>query len=566
MQREQLIGKNLLDPSNLKLAAAIRGTLQGVPVVYEEEYHLTTASAPVEAIRTWFAPLTSAEGQIAGGMGIVEDITERLRSERAREEAGRRLTEIIELLPDATFVIDSEGKVIYWNKAIEEMTGVPKEDIIGKGNYEYALPFYGDRRPILIDRALLNEVNFAGLEEEYDFVRLEGNTLLSEAYAPEAYCGKGAYLWGSASSLRDTTGKVIGAIETIRDITERKCEEEKLEFISLYDQLTGLHNRAFFEKEMNRIKKSREYPITIISADLNGLKIINDTMGHCRGDKLLEACAKILRDSLRSTDILARLGGDEFAAILPGTNEKAGQDVVSRLRSNVAKYNQEHPDLPLSLSIGLATAKGDEISLEETLKISDNFMYREKLYHNVSARNQIIKSMLAALAERDYLAEGHAQRLSELCFAMGVELGLSPQQLNNLTLLAQVHDLGKVGIPDSVLYKKGPLTEDEWEIMRRHPEKGYRIALSSTDLPDMAELILKHHERWDGNGYPLKLKGKEIPIECRVLAIADAFDAMTNERSYSKAISREEAIREIIKGAGTQFDPELVEVFLSVVK
>jgi diguanylate cyclase (GGDEF)-like protein/PAS domain S-box-containing protein len=564
--RERLIGENLLDPSNRKLAAAIRDTLQGIPVVYEEEYRQTSNQAAVKAIRTWFAPLTSADGRIAGGMGIVEDISERLRFERAREEANRRLTEIIELLPDATFVIDNKGQVIYWNKAIEEMTGVPKDDMIGKDNYEYALPFYGDRRPIVIDRALLNEVNFSDLEKEYDFVRLEGDTLLCEAYAPKAFCGKGAYLWGSASSLRDMTGKIIGAIETIRDITDRKREEKRLEFISLYDQLTGLHNRTFFEKEMHRIKGSKEYPITIISADLNGLKIINDTMGHCRGDKLLEACAQVLRESLRGTDILARLGGDEFAAILPGTNEKAGEDVANRLRSNVAKYNLEHPELPLSLSIGLATAKGEGVSLEETLKISDNFMYREKLFHNVSSRNQIIKAMLAALAERDYLAEGHAQRLSELCFAMGVELGLSPKHLNNLTLLAKVHDLGKVGIPDRVLHKKGPLTEGEWEIMRQHPEKGYRIALSSTDLPDMAELILKHHERWDGKGYPLGLKGKEIPIECRVLAIVDAFDAMTNERPYSKAISRQKAIGEIIKGAGTQFDPELVEVFLSVIK
>lgn len=562
--REVLIGKDLLALSDRKLVGAIQSTLCGTPMVYEDEYYFTT-SATVRPIRVWFTPLTSTDGRIAGGMGIVEDISERLRTARIKEEANRRLEEIIELLPDATFVIDHKGQVIYWNKAIEEMTGVPKVEMIGKGNYEYALPFYGDRRPILIDLALLNGINFAQMEVEYDFFRLEGDTLLSEAYAPETYCGKGAYLWGSASSLRDTTGKVVGAIETIRDITDRKRQEERLEFISLYDQLTGLHNRAFFEKEMLRIKSSQEYPITIISADLNGLKIINDTMGHDWGDKLLEACAQVLRKSLRSSDVLARLGGDEFVAILPGTSERAGEDIANRLRENMARYNLQNPELPLSLSIGLATAKGEGVSLEETLKKSDNFMYREKLYHNISNRNQIINTLLAALAERDYFAEGHAQRLSRLCLAMGGKLGLTPQQLNNLALLAQVHDLGKVGIPDRVLYKKGPLTEDEWEIMRLHPEKGYRIALSSPDLPDVAELILKHHERWDGKGYPLGLRENEIPIECRVLAIVDAFDAMTNERPYSEAISRPEAIKRIEEGAGTQFDPELVEVFLLVV-
>ncbi len=562
--REVLIGKDLLALADRKLAGAVQSTLGGTPVVYEDEYHFTT-SGIVRPIRVWFTPLTSTDGRIAGGMGIVEDISKRLRNAKIKEEANSHLEKIIELLPDATFVIDHEGRVIYWNKAIEDMTGVPKVEMIGKGNYEYALPFYGDRRTILIDLALLNGVNYAELEEEYDFFRLEGDTLLSETYAPKAYCGKGAYLWGSASTLRDTTGRVVGAIETIRDITERKRQEKKLEFISLYDQLTGLHNRAFFEREMTRIKSSQEYPITILSADLNGLKIINDTMGHDWGDKLLEACAQVLRNSLRSSDILARLGGDEFVAILPGTSEQAGEDIANRLRANVDRYNLQNPELPLSLSIGLATAKGEGVSLEETLKKSDNFMYREKLYHNINNRNQIINTLLATLAERDYFAEGHAQRLSRICLDMGEKLGLTPRQINNLTLLAQVHDLGKVGIPDRVLYKRGPLTEDEWEIMRLHPEKGYRIALSSPDLPDVAELILKHHERWDGKGYPLGLRGKEIPIECRVLAIVDAFDAMTNERPYSEAISRPEAIKIIKEKAGTQFDPELVEVFLSIV-
>ncbi len=563
--REALIGLNLLSLPDRKFGEAVQGALRGTPMVYDDQYRFTT-SPGTALLRTWIAPLTSADGKIVGGMGIVEDVTERKQSEKEKEEANLLLEEIIELLPDATFVIDVQGKVIFWNKAMEEMTGVYKDQIIGRGNHEYAIPFYGERRPILIDLVLLPESQYAILKDMYEFINRGVNTLLGEMYAPKAYCGKGAYLWGAASRLGDGSGRVVGAIESIRDITDRKNQEERLTYISLYDHLTGLYNRAFFEEEMRRFNKSREYPITIISADLNGLKLINDTMGHGLGDKLLETCARILRKSLRSSDILARLGGDEFVAILPRTSEKTGEDIAGRLRSNIALYNQQHPELPLSISIGLATAKEEGESLEETLRKSDFLMYRDKLNNNASTRGHIINTLLGALAERDYIAGGHAQRLSELCLAMGEKLGFTIRQITNLVLLAQVHDLGKLGVPDMILYKKGPLTEEEWEIMRLHPEKGYRIALSAPDLPDVAELILKHHERWDGKGYPLGLKGSEIPIECRVLAIVDAFDAMTNNRPYREAKSCKEAIKRIEEGAGTQFDPELVKVFLSVVR
>ncbi len=193
-------------------------------------------------------------------------------------------------------------------------------------------------------------------------------------------------------------------------------------------------------------------------------------------------------------------------------------------------------------------------------------MYRNKLHKGVDARSQILQSLLAALGERDFITEGHARRLEELCSRVGEKIDLSKIQLSDLALLAQVHDLGKVGTPDRILFKKGPLSKDEWEIMHQHSEKGYRIALSSTDLSSIADFILKHHERWDGNGYPLGISGEEIPIECRILSVVDAFDAMTNDRPYRKAMTINKAAEELKRSAGTQFDPDLVPVFLSVIQ
>jgi len=154
----------------------------------------------------------------------------------------------------------------------------------------------------------------------------------------------------------------------------------------------------------------------------------------------------------------------------------------------------------------------------------------------------------------------------ELCRKIGEKIGLSSRQLGDLDLLARAHDLGKVGIPDKILFKKGPLDYEEWELMKQHPEKGHRIALSSPYFSEIADLILKHHERWDGRGYPLGLNGREIPVECRVLAIVDAYDAMISERPYHRALSKEEAVKELKNNAGSQFDPQLVKTFISILE
>jgi len=503
-------------------------------------------------------------GNPIGFRGVVRDVTQRKKAEKELEEAHRRLSEIIEFLPDATFVIDNKGEVIAWNRAIEEMTGASKEEMIGKSNYEYALPLYKQRRPILVD--LVRYGNNSEESNYYSYLSREGDTLYGEAYAHNVYDGKGAYLWGAASVLYDTEGNTIGAIETMRDITERKLYEEKLEYLSLHDQLTGLYNRAYFDDELNRLNESREHPITIIVCDLDGLKLINDTLGHDSGDQLLVSCARLLQETLRAADVIARVGGDEFVAILPHTDKKCGENVVSRIIDTVNQYNETNSHLPLSISVGFATLEDSTKTLWETYKEADDLMYRDKLHKGAGAKSQIIRSLMAALGERDFITEGHANRLERMCRRIGEKVKLSQKQLSDLALLSQVHDLGKVGIPDYILFKKGPLDEHEWSIMRTHPEKGHRIASASTDLYGIADLILLHHEHWDGNGYPSGLAGEEIPVECRILAIVDAYDAMTSDRPYRKAMSEEDAVNELKGKAGTQFDPTLVEEFLEILR
>jgi HD-GYP domain-containing protein (c-di-GMP phosphodiesterase class II) len=189
-------------------------------------------------------------------------------------------------------------------------------------------------------------------------------------------------------------------------------------------------------------------------------------------------------------------------------------------------------------------------------------MYREKLHRSQSVRSTIVQTLKKALEARDFMAEGHVNRLQLLMGTLAPLIGVPEQRVNDLLLLAQFHDIGKVGIPDSILFKPGYLTADEYAEMQRHCEIGYRIAQSSPDLAPIADLILKHHEWWNGKGYPLGLKGEGIPLECLALAIADAYDCMTSERPYHKPITQEEAVAELKKCAGIQFNPELVDKFV----
>ncbi|MEW6081688.1 MAG: PAS domain S-box protein [Bacillota bacterium] len=484
--------------------------------------------------------LLDENDQPVGLQGVARDITERKLAEETLRQSEALKTSIIEAMPDTLIRFDQHGRYLDVFTQDDSKLYMPRSSLLGK-TVDEVLP-----------RELASKVH-ACLD-----LALETGELQALEYCLETPAG---VLDFEARLKASGNGEVVACV---RDITERKRYEEQLQYVSLHDQLTGLYNRAYFEEELKRLGGSREFPITIISADLDGLKLVNDTMGHDKGDLLLVATMGILKDSLRASDILARVGGDEFVALLPRTGPESGESVAERIRQNIALYNQDPSQLPLSVSLGVATLESRDTPLSDTYKRADDLMYRDKLQRSASARGRIIQTLMAALAERDFITEGHAKRLLELCSQVGKKIGLTSPQMANLSLLAQVHDLGKVGTPDRILFKKSPLNDKEWEIMRQHPEVGYRIASSSPDLVGIADLILKHHERWDGTGYPLGLKGEEIPLECRILAIVDAFDTMTSDRPYSKTKGKEEALRELQGCAGTQFDPELVEVFLSV--
>lgn len=351
--------------------------------------------------------------------------------------------------------------------------------------------------------------------------------------------------------------------ELLREIIIRNRTEERLKYLSFHDNLTGLYNRAFFEEQMQRFSAPRYSPVTIIVCDVDGLKFINDTLGHDIGDSLLVAVADVIKNSYREGDIVARTGGDEFALLIPNSTEAIVKSTCHKIRDSIASYNEENTKLPLSISVGFATSH-DGLSAGDLFKEADNNMYREKLHRSQSARSAIVQTLKKALGARDFITEGHADRMQDLVIDLAKSISVPERKHADLRLLAQFHDIGKVGIPDNILFKPGPLSNEEYTEMKRHCEIGYIIAMSPPDLGPIADLILKHHEWWNGEGYPIGLKGEEIPLECRILAVADAFDAMTSDRPYRRALSSEDALKELKRCAGIQFDPELVDGFVQM--
>jgi len=352
--------------------------------------------------------------------------------------------------------------------------------------------------------------------------------------------------------------------EVITRAIAKNLDERKIERLTYYDSLTGLYNRRFFEEEMKRLDTSRNLPFSILVADLNGLKIINDSYGHDKGDQILKKSAQILKNLLRQEDILARQGGDEFAALLPKTSREEADKIINRIKSNCEQTKDDL--IPISIALGKATKERPDQNIEDLLKKADDKMYKNKLSESRSSKSNIVQGLINVLNAKSSETKEHALRMTKLAFQFGESLKLSNSEQNRLSILATLHDIGKININEEILKKKESLDNEEWSIIKKHPEYGYKIASSSEEFAAVAEDILAHHESWNGEGYPNGLIGKNIPYLARIISIVDAYDVMTNDRPYSKEISKKEALEEIKMCAGSQFDPELAQIFIEMIE
>lgn len=341
----------------------------------------------------------------------------------------------------------------------------------------------------------------------------------------------------------------------------RKLTDQGLPF---HDRLTGLYNRAFFEEEINRLNSSRQLPISLIFADLDYLRLINDALGHEEGDRFLQMTAQVLKSSCRQEDIITRWGGDEFVILLPQTPFSTARSVGQRITQQSQAIKAK--PVPLCLSLGIATKEREEQCIKEVMAKAEEAMYHQKTMKDSKTQDFILSSLKKTIREIYQATGNHLNsflyiRLHQLA---GKALGLSEEQLEQLYLLATFHDIGKVGLPLEILRKNNTLSPEEWKKVKLIPEIGYRIARSLSHLAAIAPTIFSYYERWDGTGYPRGLREQEIPLLSRISSLINAYCAMLTQRPYAPAKSPAEAEKEIILNSGQQFDPELVKLFVEL--
>ncbi len=364
----------------------------------------------------------------------------------------------------------------------------------------------------------------------------------------------------NASPIKDNSGKLLGVVLVMRDVTEERKRREKIAYLGYHDSLTGLYNRRFFDEELKRLDKERNLPISIIIGDVNGLKLTNDAFGHNAGDRLLKKMAETIKKACRADDIIARWGGDEFIILLPKTDIETAKKICDRIKNIASKVKIDTIDF--SISVGYETKDNKDENIQNIIKNAEDYMYRKKFVESQSMRSNTINTILLTLHEKNPRERMHSNRVCEICKIIAAEMGLTEEQIHDIGILALMHDIGKIAIDGSILNKNGRLNEKEWVEIKRHPEIGFRILSASNEMLGISKCILTHHEYYNGSGYPNGLSGENIPLLSRILTVADAYDAMTSERTYRKTISKEEAIKELMDKSSTQFDPAVVEVFI----
>lgn len=476
---------------------------------------------------------------------IGRDISQR---EKGEEEL-IRLNELnINLLvnsPNPIAVLNADGSVKYLNPSFEKMTGFLLTEVAG---IKPPFPWWAKEN----------------YKETSEFLKkvLDGTANRSEIYFQTK---DGRKIWVLINdSIQKIGDKVQYYIANIIDITDKKNAQDKLEYLSFRDSLTSLYNRAYFDEEIKRLGKSRKIPLSIIIGDANNLKLINDVFGHNKGDELLKKVSKVLQKCCRKEDIISRWGGDEFAIILPDTNLSTVNNIIERIK--IACHLESDGKYPVSIALGAAVKETEDDDINIIFKTAEDNMYRKKMIERKSMASSVFSFFVTALFERRLEDEDHTERLKNYINKLGMHLNLSEKQIKELTMLAKFHDIGNIAISEKVLEKTGKLADKDWDAIRRHPEIGCKIAETFTEISSICEYILSHHEYWNGEGYPRKLQGSAIPFMSRIIAIADAYDVMINGTTYKAAVSKSDAIIELEKYAGTQFDPELVEKFIEVVK
>ena len=557
-KREDFTGKTwmkLTHPDDLKKDMDLfekfkSGELSG----YSMEKRYMNADEDYKWVKLTIHPLDMT-GKDKIYIALLEDIDEEKKAKKDLIESERNKSILLSNLPGIAYrcSFDREWTMEYISEGCYNLTGYKEKEIINNKKISYKDLISEEYRERVWKKWVYAVDNKEKFVYEYPIITADNEE---------------KWLFEQGQAIYNNKGEVEALEGLIIDITERKKKEQEIEYLNNHDYLTGLYNRRYLEKVKGEYNKKEYNPISIIVCDINGLKLINDAFGEKKGDEFIITAAESLKKHKPDLGVLTRTGGDDFTFIIPNTDKEENGKIVEKIRKEFTdkNINISRKKYSINISIGYCTKVNEKSSIEDAVTEAEDFMRKRKILEGKSSQNAILSSIKATMYEKSQETEEHAERLVYYARKIGKKMDLSQDTIDDLVLSANLHDLGKVGIDNQILIKEEKLSDEEWEEIKKHPEIGYRIAISSPDIAHIAEYILCHHEKWDGTGYPQGLKKEEIPLISRILSIVDAYDAMTSVRPYNIVKSKGEALQEIKLFSGKQFDPKLADIFTEILE